>query len=84
MTRPKFENPNNLKRGTKRYAKEEKCFILNNLCNIYCVARDDCCRRDCYCFEYPKIVDHGHEATNYYECQGGYCTNYSMVGPSER
>ena len=68
--------------GTLQEAERRKKVALDSREGIFCVLKDGFCRVDCGCFEKPRIVNNGPEEHPLYECLGGYCTAYALVGPT--
>ena len=69
------------KYGTKEEAErryEEKKIEIES---IFCPLKGGMCRRACVCCEELKIVNIGTPEAPFWECHGGHCTAYCLVGP---
>ena len=58
---------------------EEKKVRINT---TFCPLSEKPCRRSCVCCEELKVVNIGSEDSPIWECHGGFCTAYMLVGPS--
>jgi len=48
----------------------------------YCPIVDGTCNDDCVCYVNAKVVNIGAPDSEFWDCQGGYCTCYALVGPT--
>ena len=39
------------------------------------------CKESCTCYVRPKVVNQGSELKPSWDCKGGYCNCYMLVGP---
>lgn len=68
--------------GTLEEAERRAAGSISSRQVVYCPLRKGCCRTDCECFRKPNIVNQGSDEKPFYECDGGYCTAYTLVGPT--
>ena len=71
------------KYGTKEEAQRRYDDKVSRINTTMCPLRDNTCRRSCVCCEELKIVNIGSEKAPFWECHGGYCTAYLLVGPTQ-
>jgi hypothetical protein len=47
-----------------------------------CPLMNATCRADCVCYVKPTIVDQKPRDDSFWDCRGGYCNCYSLMGPN--
>lgn len=81
MTEMKEETEQVLKYGTKVHADAMYDKKAAEIRARMCPLRDNTCMQDCVCCKTLRVVNNGPKEKPYWDCEGGYCTAYMLVGP---
>ena len=65
------------KEEAERRYEEKKVRIETTFCPL----KGGTGRRSCVCCEELKVLNVGSEDAPHWECHGGFCTAYCLVGP---
>ena len=69
-----------LEYGTKEYAEARRVRKLDKIPDTHCPISNNTCTSACVCYELPRVVNIGKNDNPFWECQGGFCTAYCLVG----
>lgn len=67
--------------GTKEEADRRLLEKILKRKKTLCPLMSATCSTDCVCYVKPYVVDLKPGDTPFWECKGGFCTCYSLVGP---
>ena len=82
MTEQNEEPEQKIEYGSKEHAKAMDAKKLEDINTRMCPLRDNICRRSCICCKTLRVVNNGPEEKPHWDCEGGYCTAYMLVGPT--
>ena len=68
--------------GTKEEAERRLAEKQKKRMMTLCPLMNATCSADCQCYEIPRVVDIGSPGEEFWDCQGGFCNCYSLVGPA--
>jgi len=68
--------------GGLREAERRKKERIEKRIHTQCPILKGMCKDNCVCYEALKVVNIGAPDGEFWDCQGGYCTCYALVGPT--
>lgn len=81
-----MSNENNLpdttkKVGSKEYVEQRVQELTLKRVTTFCPIIRNICAEGCVCYVKPEAVNLNQKGKAYWDCQGGYCNCYSLMGP---